>query len=73
MNETRAAVRDILEKWRGKQARRAVSRKLALYHQSLLDALSGDSVSFFERVMQEAERNISESRVQRRPMQPPRD
>ncbi len=70
MNETRAAVREILDRTRGKHARRAVSRKLALYHQSLIDALSGDSVSFFERVMQQAERNISEHSIQRPTIQP---
>jgi hypothetical protein len=44
---------------RDRQARRAVSRKLVLYHKSLLDALSEDSISFFERVMEEAEQDIS--------------
>jgi regulator of sigma D len=59
MNETNEAVRDILRRTRAKQARRAVSRKLALYHQSLVDALSADTNSFFERVMEQVKRDIS--------------
>jgi regulator of sigma D len=59
MNETDEAVRDILRRTRAKQARRAVSRKLALYHQSLVDALSTDTNSFFERVMEQVKRDIS--------------
>ncbi len=50
---------------RSKAARMAVSKQLALYHQSLVDALSSDTTSFFERVMEEAERNISARREQR--------
>jgi hypothetical protein len=73
MNQTRAAVRDTLDRTHGKQARRTVSRRLVLYHQSLLDALSGDSLSFFERVMQEAEQDIIEHRLQRPTTQPPRN
>jgi hypothetical protein len=46
---------------------------LALYHQSLIDALSGDSLSFFERVMQEAEQNIIGASPLRPTMQPPRN
>ncbi len=48
-----------LQRNRDRQARGAVSRKLVLYHQSLLTALSKDSISFFERVMEEAEQDIS--------------
>jgi regulator of sigma D len=48
-----------------KAARMAVSKQLALYHQSLVDALSSDAASFFDRVMEEAERNISARREQR--------
>jgi regulator of sigma D len=59
MNETDEAVRDILRRTRAKQARRAVSRKLALYHQSLVDALSADTNSFFDRVMEQVKRDIS--------------
>jgi hypothetical protein len=73
MNEIRAAVRDTFDRKHGKQVRRTVSRRLALYHQSLIDALSGESVSFFERVMQEAEQNIIEHRLQPPTMQPPRN
>jgi hypothetical protein len=58
MNETDDAVRDILRRTRAKQARRAVSRKLALYHQSLVDALSGDTNSFFDRVMEQVKQDI---------------
>ncbi len=43
----------------------AVSKQLTRYHQSLVDALSSDTTSFFERVMEEAERNISARREQR--------
>lgn len=42
-----------------KMARVAVSKQLAMYHQSLVDALRGDSASFFDRVMEAADRNIS--------------
>ena len=59
MNETDEAVRDILRRTRAKQARRAVSRKLALYHQSLVEALSADTNSFFERVMEQVKRDVS--------------
>lgn len=45
-----------------KMARVAVSKRLAMYHQSLVDALSADSVSFFDRVMEAADRNISAQR-----------
>ncbi len=58
MDAAEQAARDILRRGRGKHARRAVSKKLALYHQSLVDALSGDTNSFFERVMERAEREI---------------
>jgi regulator of sigma D len=51
---------------RGKHARRAVSRKLALYHQSLVDAFSADAASFFDRIMEQAEQNI-QSRRERDP------
>ncbi len=54
---------------RSKAARMAVSKQLALYHQSLVDALSGDAASFFDRVMEEAERNISAGREQRDALQ----
>jgi hypothetical protein len=46
--------------------RRAVSRKLALYHQSLVDAFSGDAASFFERIMEQAERNVQAARELRK-------
>ncbi len=46
-----------------------VSKQLALYHQSLVDALSSDTRSFFDRVMEEAERNISARREQRNVLQ----
>jgi hypothetical protein len=65
MDEAERAVREILRTQRAKNARRAVSKKLALYHQSLVDALSGDTNSFFERVLQEAERDISAHRGNR--------
>jgi hypothetical protein len=47
-----------------KEARRAVSRELARYHQSLLDAFSGDAASFFERIMEQAEHEIQAAREQ---------
>ena len=45
-----------------KHARQAVSRKLALYHQSLLDAFSSDAASFFDRIMEQADQNIQSRR-----------
>jgi hypothetical protein len=59
MDEAARAAREILLRERRKNARRAVSKKLALYHQSLVDALSGETNSFFERVMERAQQDIS--------------
>jgi hypothetical protein len=50
---------------RAKEARRAVSIELARYHQSLVDAFSADAASFFERIMEQAERDIQAGREQR--------
>jgi hypothetical protein len=47
-----------------KEARRAVSKELARYHQSLLDAFSGDAASFFNRIMEQADRDIQARREQ---------
>jgi hypothetical protein len=69
MDKAAQAAREILRRERGKNARRAVSRKLALYHQTLLDTLSGDTNSFFERVMERAQHDIS-LHSSERPMPP---
>jgi hypothetical protein len=72
MDETRRAANEILDRARAKNARRAVSKKLALYHQSLVDALSEDTNSFFNRVMEQAQHDISVHRDQHRITRPPR-
>jgi hypothetical protein len=55
---------DKTQRLRAKEARRAVSRELARYHQSLLDAFSGDATSFFDRIMEQAEHDIQLAREQ---------
>jgi hypothetical protein len=47
---------------RAKEARRAVSKELARYHQSLLDAFGGEAASFFDRIMEQADRDIQARR-----------
>jgi len=50
MNETHAAVKEILQKQRAKQARRAVSDQLFSYHEALVGVLAQDSEAFLQRV-----------------------
>jgi len=50
MNETHAAVKEILQKQRAKQARRAVSDRLVSYHDALVGVLAQDSEAFLQRV-----------------------
>jgi hypothetical protein len=54
--------KELRQKAQTKHARRAVSRKLALYHKSLIDAFSADAASFFDRVMEKADENIQSRR-----------
>jgi hypothetical protein len=46
-----------LRRLHAKKARKVVSRKLALYHRSLIEHLSKDSASLFDRAMEQARRN----------------
>ncbi len=55
--ETSQTVKDNLRRVHAKKARKVVSRKLALYHRSLIEHLSKDSPSLFDRVMEQARRN----------------
>jgi hypothetical protein len=50
MNETHAAVKEILQKQRAKQARRMVSDQLVSYHRALMASLELDSEAFLQRV-----------------------
>jgi iron-sulfur cluster repair protein YtfE (RIC family) len=56
-SETSQTVKDNLRRVHAKKARKVVSRKLALYHRSLIEHLSKDSQSLFDHVMEQARRN----------------
>jgi hypothetical protein len=56
-SETSHTVKDNLRRLHAKKARKVVSRKLALYHRCLVEHLSKDSQSLFDRVMEKARHN----------------